>query len=450
MIEHLKNTTTRCPLCHRPLPGQVVRNENRVMMQRICPEHGPSETVLASDARFYWLSQGASAADQPEIQSDNRIGSCRSASRDGCAGTMGGNAGRPDVIEKLSTCLALIEIVDSCNLACPTCFADSPAGAGSKVQARPLRELQNRINGVIARKGRLEILQLSGGEPTLHPDFFELARWAQEHPQIDMLLINTNGVRIAQDDEFLNGCAAMAARKGVQLYLQYDGPQQAGQRDLRGADLRELRNRVLDRCGAIGLPITLAMTVIPENLPFVWEAVQVGLARPHVHGITFQPMFASGRVPGHMASRLTAADIVISAIEASEGKLTAADFTPLPCGDPNCAIIGYLLRVGAEVQSISDFVDFTKLQGFLHDRVNYRIDDLAHCGCESDPLGQMLHGIEMQAPLGFRIMIKPFMDSGSWDQDRIDRCCTHVIRPDGLLDSFCRYYGATPDEFAGE
>ena len=125
---------------------------------------------------------------------------------------MGGNAGRPDVIEKLSTCLALIEIVDSCNLACPTCFADSPAGAGSKVQARPLRELQNRINGVIARKGRLEILQLSGGEPTLHPDFFELARWAQEHPQIDMLLINTNGVRIAQDDEFLDGCAAMAAR----------------------------------------------------------------------------------------------------------------------------------------------------------------------------------------------------------------------------------------------
>lgn len=415
------------------------------MMQRICPEHGPSETVLASDARFYWLSHGASTADQPEIQSENRVGSCRSASLEGCAGTMGGNAGSPDVIEKLSTCLALIEIVDSCNLACPTCFADSPAGVGSKVKARPLRELQDRINGVIARKGRLEILQLSGGEPTLHPDFFELAQWAQEHPQIDMLLINTNGVRIAQDYEFLDGCAAMAARKGVQLYLQYDGPQQAGQRDLRGADLRELRNRVLDRCGTIGLPITLAMTVIPENLPFVWEAVQVGLARPHVHGITFQPMFGSGRAPVHMASRLTAADIVISAIEASEGKLTAADFTPLPCGDPNCAIIGYLLRVGAEVQSISHFVDFTKLQGFLHDRVNYRIDDLAHCGCESDPLGQMLHGIEMQAPLGFRIMIKPFMDSVSWDQDRIDRCCTHVIRPDGLLDSFCRYYGATTD-----
>jgi uncharacterized radical SAM superfamily Fe-S cluster-containing enzyme len=414
-------------------------------MQRICSEHGPSESVLASDARFYWLSQGASATIENEATTENRVSACQSASRDGCAGTMGSNAGNPGHIEKLATCLALIEIVDSCNLACPTCFADSPAGVGSKVKARPLAELQDRINGVIARKGRLEILQLSGGEPTLHPEFFELVRWAQEHPHIDMLLINTNGVRIAQDDEFFDGCATMAARKGIQLYLQYDGPQLAGQRDLRGADLRALRSRVLNRCGEIGLPVTLAMTVIPENLPHVWEAIQVGLAFPHVHGITFQPMFGSGRVPLRVPSRVTAADIVISAMTASEGKLSAADFTPLPCGDPNCAIIGYLLRVGSEVRSISDFVDFTKLQGFLHDRVNYRIDDLAHCGCESDPLGQLLHGIEMQAPVGFRIMIKPFMDSETWDQDRIDRCCTHVIRPDGSLDSFCRYYGASPD-----
>ena len=74
--------------------------------------------------------------------------------------------------------------------------------------------------------------------------------------------------------------------------------------------------------------------------------------------------------------------------------------------------------------------------------MNYRIEDLAQCGCENEPLGKLLHGLEMQAPVGFRIMIKPFMDAWTWDQDRIDRCCTHVIRPDGALDSFCRYYGA--------
>ena len=44
------------------------------------------------------------------------------------------------------------------------------------------------------------------------------------------------------------------------------------------------------------------------------------------------------------------------------------------------------------------------------------------------------------AAAAFRLFIKPFMDAWTWDEDRIDRCCTHVIRPDGKLDSFCRYY----------
>jgi uncharacterized radical SAM superfamily Fe-S cluster-containing enzyme len=53
----------------------------------------------------------------------------------------------------------------------------------------------------------------------------------------------------------------------------------------------------------------------------------------------------------------------------------------------------------------------------------------------------VLKEFQLQAGMTFRIMVKPFMDAWTWDQDRIDRCCTHVIRPDGSLDSFCRYYG---------
>ena len=92
------------------------------------------------------------------------------------------------------------------------------------------------------------------------------------------------------------------------------------------------------------------------------------------------------------------------------------------------------------------FVDFKTLQGFLGDRIRYRLEDLEQCGCESEPLGELLHELEMDESATFRLFIKPFMDADNWDQDRIDRCCTHVIRPDGVLDSFCRYYlngGAT-------
>lgn len=340
--------------------------------------------------------------------------------------------------EKLSTCLALIEIVDSCNLACPTCYADSPQS--TQISAVPLEDLKRRIQGVIDRKGTIEILQLSGGEPTLHPQFFELLRWLQDHPGIDYVLLNTNGVRIANDSAFAAQLGAAFSYGSFQLYLQFDGPQAAGQSELRGGDLRAIKQRCIEVCRGFDLPVTLAMTVTELNLPFLWESIAFGLGYSNVRGISFQPVFGSGRIAGPSARRLNSADIILAAVGQSSGKLRNEDFTPLPCGDPNCAVIGYLLKVDGHVRSVSDFIDFTSVQGFLHDRVRYRLEDLMKCGCESEPLGGLLKKFELDETHTFRLFIKPFMDALTWDEDRIDRCCTHVIRPDGKLDSFCRYY----------
>jgi uncharacterized radical SAM superfamily Fe-S cluster-containing enzyme len=217
------------------------------------------------------------------------------------------------------------------------------------------------------------------------------------------------------------------------------------------------------------LPVTLAMTVTPENLPNLWEAIEFGLRWPNVRGISFQPMFGSGRTPvqsrvrspeskvtdnGDRTAvqdsglwavdsglcRLNTADIILSAVAQSNGKLRFEDFTPLPCGDPNCATIGYLLKIDGQVRSVSDFIDFTRVQDFLGTKVRYKLEDLMKCGCESEPLGDLLKQFELDESHTFRLFIKPFMDAATWDEDRIDRCCTHVIRQDGRLDSFCRYY----------
>jgi hypothetical protein len=150
-------------------------------------------------------------------------------------------------------------------------------------------------------------------------------------------------------------------------------------------------------------------------------------------------MFGSGRIP-LLGKRLNTADIILASVEQSGERLKFEDFTPLPCGDPNCATIGYLLKTPLGVRSISDFINFAAVQGFLRDKVRYSLDDLTQCGCENEPLGELLKQFEMDETHTFRLFIKPFMDAESWDEDRIDRCCTHVIRPDGKLDSFCRYY----------
>jgi len=450
----LKYTLSRCRVCHAPCPAEVWRQGGmpaKVLLKRICPDHGEATVCIASDARFYWLSKGKSA--------NSGAGQACCAADGSAAGTLGRNAepgAATGVMEKLSTCLALIEIVNSCNLACPICFADSPVGTGQKVDAVPLADVQRRIQGVIDRKGKIEILQLSGGEPTLHPQFFELLRWLQAHPQIDYVLLNTNGVRIAHDDAFAAELGATFRYGKIQLYLQFDGPQEAGQKFLRGADLRATRERCLERCREMKLPVTLAMTVTPENLPHLWAAIDFGLRWPNVRGIAFQPLFTGGRIPAaaklqnsnskiQEGGRLNTADIILAAVGQSEGQLRFEDFTPLPCGDPNCATIGYLLKIGGRIRSVSDFIDFKNVQGFLGTKIRYKLEDLMKCGCESEPLGALLKQFELDESHTFRLFIKPFMDAATWDEDRIDRCCTHVIRPDGKLDSFCRYYSGFAD-----
>lgn len=441
--ETLKRTTSRCPVCQQPAAAEVwktIGSPAKVYLTRTCDAHGEHTACLASDARFYWLAQGDPA---------NACGPGCACSADpaGRAGTLGRNAAATDpAVEVLSTCLALIEIVDSCNLACPTCFADSPVGAaGDRLKAHSLASLQSRIRGVVERKGNIEILQLSGGEPTLHPEFFELLDWIHAEPGIDYCLVNTNAVRIAKEDGFLAALGERARRGNFQLYLQFDGPQEAGQRELRGSDLRAMKQLAMERCEQEGIPFTLAMTVTPENLPHLWATIETGLRYSCCRGVSFQPMFLTGRAPATAAERLNTADIILGAVEQAAGRLRFEDFTPLPCGDPNCATIGYLLRTPIGVRSISEFIDFASVQGFLRDKVRYELSDLIQCGCENTELGEILHRFEMKERDAFRLFIKPFMDAWTWDQDRIDRCCTHVIRPDGKLDSFCRYYSGFPD-----
>jgi uncharacterized radical SAM superfamily Fe-S cluster-containing enzyme len=104
----------------------VERKGRQLFLRLTCAEHGESSACIASDARFYSLAQG---------KQENRCcggGTCSTAAGE-AAGSLGKNVeGRgSNPIEVLSTCLALIEIVNSCNLSCPICCADSPIGIGS-------------------------------------------------------------------------------------------------------------------------------------------------------------------------------------------------------------------------------------------------------------------------------------------------------------------------------
>src|SRR5258708_14430758 len=99
------------------------------------------------------------------------------------------------------------------------------------------------VGGVVGKEGQHEVVQISGGEPTLHPDFFAVLDLCKRQP-IRHLMVNTNGIRIAQDREFAQRLAGYMP--DFELYLQFDSFERKPLMELRGADLREIRRKALD------------------------------------------------------------------------------------------------------------------------------------------------------------------------------------------------------------
>ena len=93
------------------------------------------------------------------------------------------------------SCLALIEITEHCNLTCPVCLADSSPARGRHL---PLPVIERMVDALVASEGEPDLVQLSGGEPTLHPDFFAVLDAVRARP-VRHVMINTNGLRLSQE-----------------------------------------------------------------------------------------------------------------------------------------------------------------------------------------------------------------------------------------------------------
>src|SRR3984957_3576323 len=102
-----------------------------------------------------------------------------------------------------------VAMTNHCNRACPWCSTcSSPRG-------RTWLSLQTYVAGFPA-EGSFQV-QLEGGEPTLHPQFWDFVRLAREHPRCNHLVLCTNGVVLPRKIEEL---AAYIARLGSPLTLK--------------------------------------------------------------------------------------------------------------------------------------------------------------------------------------------------------------------------------------
>ena len=319
-------TTSLCETCLKLAPTKILIQGEDVFYRKRCPEHGVQTTRVASDADWFrstreWLKPG----DRPLLRQTETVR--------GCPWDCGLC---PD--HEQHSCLAIVEINDACNLACPVCFAESsPARNESRTRA----EVEAMLDALVASEGEPDLVQISGGEPTIHPQIIEILQAAQARP-IRHVMLNTNGVRIADDPAFVNQLAGLGP--GFEVYLQFDSLHGNALTHLRGADLTGVRKRALDNLEAAGVSTSLVATVKRGvNDHEMGDIIRHGLGYQCVRGVTFQPVQDAGRNSGFSKDDRVLLTDIRRAIVAQSGMFGADDIIPLPC-NPESIAIGFGLR----------------------------------------------------------------------------------------------------------
>jgi uncharacterized radical SAM superfamily Fe-S cluster-containing enzyme len=430
-----------CETCLALVPAKILEADDAVWYQKRCVSHGVQKTLVSSDARYWKRCRDFLKPGDLPLKFQTRIDK-------GCPYDCGLC---PD--HEQHSCLALIEINETCNLTCPTCFAgSSPALSGQL----PLATIERMLDTLVASEGEPDLLQISGGEPTLHPDLFAIIAAAKRR-NIRHVMLNTNGIRIATEPDFAARLAECMRR--FEIYLQFDALSRAALQTIRGADLRRSHTMALANLERVGLSTTLVATVRKGvNDSEIGDVLRHAAQWRCVRGVNFQPVQDAGRNDGFAPERNR---IVLSEIRRAIldqwGVFGEEDMIPLPC-NPEAISIGYGLRDGAAIRPVTHLFPQEMLVREApnsvtfesHPEMRARLIELLSLSCAGQRSAGVLHeilcclpAVELPAALGydkvFRVTIVSFLDRFNFCLAGVKRSCIHFVTPGGKIIPFDTY-----------
>ncbi len=435
-------TTSLCEQCLKLVPAKIIIEGDDVFFLKRCAEHGAQKTLVATDAAYFRSCKEFIKPGDLPLKHESRT-------HYGCPYDCGLC---PD--HEQHSCLALIEVNDECNLSCPVCFADS---SPQRTMNRSLAEIDRMLETLVASEGFPDLVQISGGEPTIHPQILDILKLAKTKP-IRHIMLNTNGIRIATDRAFVEALAAL--KPGFEVYLQFDSLKRSALESLRGADLRKVRDQALANLEAAQISTTLVCVVKKGvNDEEIGDIVRHALSYACVRGITFQPVQDAGRNINFDKNRdrMLLTDIR-RAIAAQAGEVFGLDdIIPLPC-NPDGIGIAYGLRNGQQVTPITRMIPRDELLKVAPNTISFekypalrdRLFDLLSLASSGErtktALGDLLcclPQVEVPDDLGydrvFRIVIVQFLDRYNFCVGAVKRSCIHFVTPDAKIIPFDTY-----------
>jgi uncharacterized radical SAM superfamily Fe-S cluster-containing enzyme len=475
-----KKTESLCPECNQVISAMILAEEGKVIMEKSCGEHGAFRDIVFSDVELYLKMEEWNFGDNLGLSNPQVEGGTSCPADCGLCG-----------MHTSHTALANVDLTNRCNLTCPVCFANANiAGYLYEPSLEQVRGMLATLRNERPVDGR--VVQFSGGEPTIHPQFFEILSMAREMG-FTHIQAATNGIELA-DMEF----ARRAKEAGLAtLYLQFDGVTDDIYRRVRGQALLATKLKVIENCRATGMKIVFVPTIVKGlNDDQIGDIVRVAIDNVDtVSGISFQPVAFTGRIAKHelLAKRFTLADLARCVSEQTGITDPRSDWFPLACvtpfskltaalrgtgvptisSHPHCSLGTYFFVDDRSKQAvpITRFVDVpnmlqdmeelsrsaSKARFKLYSKMKAWNTLQKHFKPQFAPPGltftkflQTLQGMTNKklgrdgkdGTFTYRTLLVAgmhFQDGYNYDIERVKRCVIHYAAPDGKLYPFCTY-----------
>jgi uncharacterized radical SAM superfamily Fe-S cluster-containing enzyme len=320
-------TRSLCAVCKRSVDAKILFRDDQVFFAKFCPDHGHQEVLVASSVSWYLDALSFVAPSTPPRGEVKPV-------KGGCPHDCG-----PCKSHQQKVYLPVIPITSACNLDCPICYTVNKNEGAHQLSKEHFAAILRHLG---EHHDDLDIINFTGGEPTLHPDLPELLRMARA-AGIRRLTVSTNGLKLLKE-EYTRELAEADAR----IVLSLDTYDAKIDQQLLGANTVKAKLQVLDLLQKHDVTTTILPAVAAGlNDRDVGPLLDEVLRRPNVcslemHTLTFT---GQGGVGFDRTARITTPDLHRLVEEHTGGRITGNDFVPSPLAHPHCYSICYLLML---------------------------------------------------------------------------------------------------------